>query len=375
VSVKALHELRVLARELMGKGWASSTHRVIDTARRALAEFAEMHAEERPELFLEPLFYGDLQAALHNEETFCLFAAWLFDAGLAAATVSTYVSMAKSSVTVDLGFVLTPKETEVRLPKLLKAMRKMRQRVRKRRLGWRAAYQRKLREYLGPVEGVDEATQDALLNTSRQGLLRGADFLPLKPAEFEPLRHACVGDMEQVEGPRPHLRIAVQPAKKAEQRGKSEFLLLPRGDGVTDAYASVLRMLEERRKWARAKGEELGDDEPLFWSPAMGVCTAGTLNSLFKSAAAAIGKSVVDFSSHSGRIGGCTDLFSTDCPAVLLQMQGRWDSDLWAIYARTCVGQALEVAAKAAMATDEDLEALLGTHVQPARPAPAFRRR
>ena len=45
------------------------------------------------------------------------------------------------------------------------------------------------------------------------------------------------------------------------------------------------------------------------------------------------------------------------------------DSDMWAVYSRVCVGQSLAISARAALSTDEDLEALVG-HVQPARAAP-----
>ena len=45
------------------------------------------------------------------------------------------------------------------------------------------------------------------------------------------------------------------------------------------------------------------------------------------------------------------------------------DSDMWAIYSRVCVRQALDVAGRAALTDDQDLEAVTG-HVQPARPAP-----
>ena len=81
--------------------------KVIGTARRALAEFCDLYAGERPEPFVMPSFHGDMHAALHNETTFCLFAAWLYDNGLKASTVGTYVSMAKSSLTNEVGFVLT----------------------------------------------------------------------------------------------------------------------------------------------------------------------------------------------------------------------------------------------------------------------------
>ena len=46
------------------------------------------------------------------------------------------------------------------------------------------------------------------------------------------------------------------------------------------------------------------------------------------------------------------------------------DSDLWAIYTRTCLGMVLDFAEKAAMVEDPDVEAMEPAHVQPARPAP-----
>ena len=45
------------------------------------------------------------------------------------------------------------------------------------------------------------------------------------------------------------------------------------------------------------------------------------------------------------------------------------DSDMWAVYSRVCVRQALAVSARAALTDDADLEAVT-EHTQPARPAP-----
>ena len=49
------------------------------------------------------------------------------------------------------------------------------------------------------------------------------------------------------------------------------------------------------------------------------------------------------------------------------------DSDLWAIYTRTCLGQALKISAKAALNEDPDVEAAEPEHVRPARRAPGKR--
>ena len=51
------------------------------------------------------------------------------------------------------------------------------------------------------------------------------------------------------------------------------------------------------------------------------------------------------------------------------------DSDLWAIYARGCLGQLLEMNRNAALVNDPDIESLVKDHVQPARPAPRAPRR
>ena len=44
--------------------------------------------------------------------------------------------------------------------------------------------------------------------------------------------------------------------------------------------------------------------------------------------------------------------------------------DIWAIYTRTCIGQALEISREAALNEDPDIEATENAYVQRARPAP-----
>ena len=51
------------------------------------------------------------------------------------------------------------------------------------------------------------------------------------------------------------------------------------------------------------------------------------------------------------------------------------DSDLWAIYTRACLGQLLEHSRKAALVVDPDVESMRKKFTQPARSAPAPRRR
>ena len=53
--------------------------------------------------------------------------------------------------------------------------------------------------------------------------------------------------------------------------------------------------------------------------------------------------------------------------------RARRDSDIWAIYTRTCLGQSLEMSRKAALNVDVDIESTEKDHVQKARRAPATR--
>ena len=112
----------------------------------------------------------------------------------------------------------------------------------------------------------------------------------------------------------------MQPAKKSEQQGKTEYVYFPEGDGVTDAYTAIRRMLDER--W-RLRGDEHGQ-APLFIQSDGQGWTVREAAALFKLSGRAIGIDESDLGAHCGRIGGATDLFASDCPAALLQVSGRW---------------------------------------------------
>ena len=129
----------------------------------------------------------------------------------------------------------------------------------------------------------------------------------------------------------------------------------------------VSRMLEERK----AEGT-WGLSEPLFWvagarSSGRAPATTQYVRGLFKRAAKAIGLDPADYGGHSGRIGGATDHFAAGTPAIEIQIIGRWDSDIWQIYARQCVGTTLRCTRAAAANTDVDLEAAREGYSQPAR--------
>ena len=71
-------------------------------------------------------------------------------------------------------------------------------------------------------------------------------------------------------------------------------------------------------------------------------------------------------SGHSGRIGGATDHFAEETPPAVLQICGRWDSDLWQVYTRQCIDQTLKYTVRASKCADTAVEEIFDDYTQPA---------
>jgi hypothetical protein len=88
-------------------------------------------------LFRKPAHAGDMGAILHNEWSLIIFAEYLASRRtregrrLAVDTVAEYVSMAKVELSVSYGFAIAGEPQ--RLPHIIKAMRRRRQRPCKQR--------------------------------------------------------------------------------------------------------------------------------------------------------------------------------------------------------------------------------------------------
>ena len=316
-------QLSATIAELVAAAYAPSSLRAIKAAMGAWRDFEAEMREERPNLLLEPRFAGDMEASLHNETSLMMFAAWMVKQGLAASTTGTYLSLTKTNLGTTFGWALTCKELEMRLPKLLKGIRRMHKTIRKKRLGWRAVYERELHKLIGAPNNTEARTQKAVRCTLRQGLLRGADVVPERAALFDRERHSTVADLKHFGASKhfdqPHFRLCVLPAKKSEQQGKDEYVYLPKGNGVTDAYTAIMAMREDR------KGKGTWSDDAPLWATANGSSwTVTEVRALFKASGKALGMNTAHLGAHCGRIGGATDLFAEGCDAVLLQMQGRW---------------------------------------------------
>ena len=298
--------------------YAESSKGPIRSALNLFCDFEQEYSDRQ--MLLEPTRAGDPEAALHNEMSLMMFAAWMTHNGYAMSTVGTYLSLVKTNLGVSFGWALTCKEMEMRLPRMLKGMRRTHKRLRKKRLGWRALYERKLHAARGLPGGRDGKGEAAVRCTLRQGLLRGADCLPNTAATFDPERHSTTADLEHYDLPEPHYKLTVLPAKKSEQQAKTEIVLLPKGDGITDAYSALKRMLGDTRIGAA------GSTAPLFTHADGLAWTIGEARAMFKRCGKVIGIKESELGAQSGRIGGATDMFAQGATPAMLQMSGRWDS-------------------------------------------------
>ena len=358
-------ELLADIEELVALGHAASTQRVAASARRSWDGFVDSIAEERPDAIWEPGEYGmTLRASLHNEITLMMFAAFLVRLGLQASTATTYLSLVRTTLETELGWKLTTRDQETRLPRMMRALRRMFSCIRRRRIGWRAHHHRTMRRRLGPPVGVAATTQDAVLCVAREGLARCCELAPPKAADFDPSKHPTIGDLRQEEHPEPHSILMLLPAKKAPGHAQKVPVPLPAASGTeVGAHAALQRMLAARRA---AVGRQLRSDEPLFVGPDGRPMTLGMMVGVFRAAARVIGIPDGDVTGHSGRIGGATDHFASETPPAVLQICGRWDSDLWQIYTRQCIEQTLRYTTAASACADVSIEETYEDYVQPA---------
>ena len=300
----------------------ASSRNVQCSAVNTFNAFAWAYRTERPVMWMAPSGLLDTPAFVHNEITLCLFATYMLLINLSSDTTSAYLSLVRTHFKTQMMCPLTLKEWEIRLPMLLRGIKRMHSRVRKGRLGLRAHHHRSMRAIVGPPVTEVECMQDAMLCLGREGLARGQEMVPAKSNGFDAANHMTVGDIKfkESQAGQEYMEGWIRPLKKGLAATEKLPVPLPRGDGIADAYSAVQRYLSVRR----ARCGFVDDIEPLF--PRV---TTGSLRALVKAVCAWLGLDPSKFGCHSLRIGGGTDHFAAETPALALQISGRWDSDIF----------------------------------------------
>ena len=369
------------AEQMCAAHYELSSQATAESARRCFEFFIDEYKEERPDMFWGPADLGlSWKASLHNEISLMIWATWMVRIGLAPSTVTTYMSLVRTTIEAELGWRLTLSEFQLRLPKLLRRLRKMYATVRKKRLGWRAEHHRKWRRLVGYPTTEPLLLADAVMCVAREGLARIAELAPAHADEFDEQKHPTIGDLSlqepRREGDLRHMVLWMLPAKKAPGKAHKMPVPLPEASGgEVGAFSALARMLRARQVAAGWHGAlfdadgavaGLPADAPLFARSASGASlTKAEMVDFFAKAAALLGLEG-KVSGHSGRIGGATDHFAEETPPAVLQICGRWDSDLWQVYTRQCIDQTLKYTVRASKCADTAVEEIFDDYTQPA---------
>lgn len=200
----------------------------------------------------------------------------------------------------------------------------------------------------------------AILSTSWHILARGGEAAGLTRADLQ---------FGSLRSGRRYAIVWLRPIKKkaGEHAQKIPQYILEFDGGGADTYRA-LRRLE--------KYDPVPDEEravtPMFRSVEKGGhrrhFTTASLRKLVRKCMGQLGENKLeDWSAHSARIGGATDLASTGrlCQSTL-QTKGRWASDIAKIYMRGTRRTQLEASQLMQRARGRDLEEILPEFSQPA---------
>lgn len=370
------HELVSEVEELCAGGLAISTQRAAASARRCFEYFLDDYKYERPDMFWAPNEEGTLsmRASMHNEISLMTWCAWMIRAGLKPSTVTSYLSLARSTVESELGFRLVNRDLSLRMPRMLRRLRRMYGTVRRKRLGWRAYHHRRWRRKLGvSLRQMSDKQLMAHATTAaaREGLTRTCELAPDREGGFDERVHPSVGDVSYHVTPRPHIVLQLLPAKKSPGSVAKMPVPFPQAVGEeVGAFHAIVELLRRRTGLAHPFDKSgavagVAASEPLFAGVSGRVTTAGAIVGFFQEAATLIGLQG-EVSGHSGRIGGATDHFARETPPAILQICGRWDSDLWQIYTRQCIEQTMDYTVRASECDDVAVEEIFDDYTQPA---------
>ena len=203
-----------------------------------------------------------------------------------------------------------------------------------------------LDEVLGPRGKAGAAAQNyrAAAVVSFAALLRGCEGCLQDGKQWSALNNASRNDVT----PRASgaMTVGIRPAKKLDlaslRNGVKHHVPLARGS-LLDPCAELEALYEVDKVPRNAWGST-----PLFRDPANNApIRVSQLRKLVKMLMKAVGRDPDRYGAHSLRIGGATALFAQGASPVDIKALGRWSSDCFEIYIRTCEHSARSAMARA----------------------------
>lgn len=330
----------------MSSSLAASTRSNLRTAANHFDLFVRRTQPRQP--FRQPRWEGDLQATLHNEETFMLFAIHLIGGSSRQAnTVLNYCSLLRTHFATLLGFPLA--SVSPRWKSLVRAIKKRHTRERKHCRPLRAEHLRRSLYGGAVLDSAAATTRRAAIATGWATLMRPKELIRLRRSDLTMHRD--------------HAVLCIKPLKKGPEQ-QPVPTLIARGNGSgADAFSALERMLRFRNPAAPA-------DAPLFSLSGEHPLTTPLITQWVQEIASAAGEpeDAHQFTARSMRVGGATEYAALGLPEHLIATLGRWSSDIGRIYMRASAGSVLHASALMSGApADPTLEDIFPGYVQTAR--------
>ena len=288
-----------------------------------------------------------LSVKLHEESLLMDFALWLvlcrpLGRSIAVDTAAGYVGTVRAWHERKFGSKIGASLELTRLRDMLKGLRReIDQPARRRRYGVRtqqlaAAMEKALRpEASRDDERLDAINLRAALSTAFCVLLRAAE-MALQPGEkWDPSKHLSRDDLSFFHDSEGVLCAALmmRPCKSGKHlRGKTVRLVLRSGGTLLDPVSELWRLVHEDPV---PKSERAST--PLFRLRAKGqpAClSVADVRAVVKALMKAVGEDPALFGAHSLRIGGASAALAAGVEPSVLRICGRWNSDIFEIYAR-----------------------------------------
>jgi hypothetical protein len=211
-----------------------------------------------------------------------------------------------------------------------------------------------------------EANMRACTSTGFCGLLRAAE-MALQPGEtFTPSRHLTRDDVLFCQGgvwlrfselrvgqPVEAARVMMRPCKKLRYRaGKTVPVVLYDG--------TVLSPVQDLLHLFRVDGvpSHLEGVTPLFRRQRNEAFTTTFVRTVVRYLVSAVGLEPSLYGGHSLRIGGATAALAAGLSASVIRVMGRWDSDVFELYARASADGARRAGTVIASTSFEDFEGM-----------------
>ena len=336
-----------------GDGGANST------GTRGWQSFCRQHRRS-PDRPIDPL--SPLAVKLEEEQWCMRFVAHLIDSrDIAVDTAKGYWHAASGWHQRKHGVGFAGGLDMKRIGEMIKGLKRVRDKPHEAKVR-RGVAPQKLRQALDKLfprnTTKENANVRAMVASAFQGLLRGREVCKADGKAWDASLDLARGDIAAVMEDR--IVYFIRPAKNMKYtKGKTVPIVIGAGGKYIDAHAEIMEML---RIDPVDRGHAAAT--PMFRHANGAAFSVAELRDIVKALMRSVGEPAEEFGAHSLRIGGATALFAAGADPIHIRTMGRWSSDCYRLYVRSCFEQTLAWTAKIG---SQDVHDVQGTYARQAQ--------